>query len=107
VDFDFDVKKPDELMGCSQDFDFDFSPTFDTFSQPLLPEPDIHAEGFRIQLGLPRDRPAAPKEPSKPRIYRPFSSCEAAEFTVRSLRKELERDLSRSISLPVAVGFNL
>jgi hypothetical protein len=112
IDFDFDPSKFDAPYAGDTD-PFDLASTFQTFSQPsALPMEQLRDE-FRIELsaGLAASRPRArspqSKELSSPAIFKPFASIASAELTVKGLRTKYSKEVSRSLSLPVAVGFNL
>jgi hypothetical protein len=98
LDLDFDATELPRLFPSDLDL-FDFSSTPDLFSQPVSSPIDQPPDEFKIEIA-PIVRPRPPLSPGKTIIYKPFSSFESAELTVRGLRKQLGRIIARSTSEP-------
>jgi hypothetical protein len=102
LDLDFDPTDLRFVFPSDLDM-FDFAPVSDVFSQPTAHHKGPSPDEFRIEV-RPSARPAVPLTPARTTIYKPFTSFESAELTVRGLRRQLGRIIARSTSEPIFCG---
>ena len=70
----------------------------DTYSQPLDDMQDIPVPQFAIQVTAPVKKT---EKKASPTVFKPFSSFESLELTVKGLRDHLGKDVTRSHSMPI------
>lgn len=92
---DFSIESTD-FDSTSFNFGLELDDEITCFSQPIDEIRDIPVKTFGLEIA-PR-----PKVAPKPAIFKPFSSFESLEMTVKGLREHLSKEIRRTYSMPVA-----
>ena len=96
MSLDFSLESHGEVEFDSLNFGLNLDDDYLCCSQPIDEIRELESERFEIQV-MPK-----PKAPHKPTVFKPFSSFESLEMTVKGLRDNLSRDVRRTHSMPVA-----